>query len=224
MPTNNIDTKKTTVNTSYKVSIDRLTDIEGLENERGAIAIQNGALKFNDGTQFRTIGEAVTGLLNPIIDASTSSDQEPTALDSPIDIHFGGAQGTAQDPAHIDANGVVNINESGAYIIEVRLNVGRLSNSGTAYIFTRAAIDPGTGSFSIGTTPIYTRLGANGFSIPERIEVRNIFTAGTRAKIQLVRDTNGGGAANDGGLYSNTASGAGWGTSNTARILIYKIG
>jgi hypothetical protein len=79
---------------------------------------------------------------NRILDVSNSlvlfgfslADQNPAGTDTPLQIEFGPASGTASDPVTKDALGKLYFNESGDYDIRIVLNCIR-TTSGTSTIF-----------------------------------------------------------------------------------------
>ena len=165
------------------------------------------------------IREMIPMGMNLELDAESFVDQAPVALDTPIDVTFGAAQGTVSDPVMLSAGGIITFNQELSYDTEIALSVGRVSNPGTARVFIRVAIDPGVGSFILFSNPVLTILSDNDFLIPERIVRSGVFPANSRIKVELGRDSGDGGI-NDGGLYGGTATGLGWGASVRAKVRV----
>lgn len=141
--------------------------------------------------------------------------QTPSALNSPIVVSFGAAQGTSQDDVMIDSGGTIVFNTSGLYIINGFGAVERQGSSGgTAYFLFRATLNgaqiTATKSFHIATTNVST---------PYEITIPFQANAGDLIRFEVMRDSAG---VNAGGLYP-TATLGGWGNCPSAQIQIWKL-
>lgn len=142
-------------------------------------------------------------------------DQEPTALDTPIQVSYGPAQGTIDDDVMIDANGRITINKSGFYGALFTYNFGRQGSSGgVANMFLRGVINDN----QLGN-PLATLIDNPSIVIPEQFEVQGVFLAGTTIDTEFYRDSSG---VNEGGLYIDFSS-IGWGTSPSTRVRLSKL-
>ena len=141
------------------------------------------------------------------------TDQNPTGLDAPVLVKFGGTIGTPSDPVSM-VNDIIQFNESGVYSLRYILSVSRTTVPGTAYVFFRALIN------GIQTVnPIAAIISDNDTTIPLEFTTTASFTAGTSIVLEMYRDSIG---VDNGGLASQTSS-IGWGPSPSASIRITKL-
>lgn len=150
-----------------------------------------------------------------VLNGISTIAQAPSALNSPIVVSFGAAQGTPQDDVMIDSGGTIVFNTSGLYIINGFGAVERQGSSGgTAYFLFRATLNgtqiTATKSFHIATTNIST---------PYEITIPFQANAGDLIRFEVMRDSAG---VNAGGLYP-TATLGGWGNAPSSQIQIWKL-
>ena len=148
----------------------------------------------------------VTGI-ERLYDGETAvSPQQPSALDTTLELQFGPAEGTASDPIQTLVRGgnpeasILQINTSGLYRIKTAIQFGRTGGAGTSILNFRALIN--------GTQA--------GRSINAQIENSNVvqllvdeawldLTAGMQITYELIRDSGGN---NSGGAFAGTTSGS----------------
>jgi hypothetical protein len=146
---------------------------------------------------------------------STAGTQEPTGLDLPLQIEFGGAQFTGSDPVMISTDGTVTINETGLYRFKVSLAVGRSGGSGTSQLFVRVLV----GGVQAGQS-IHFQLGNSDVYTPYSDEAWVTIPAGAELKYEIVRDSAG---VDAGGLFSGDPTLPDWNSNPCAAIRIERL-
>lgn len=175
----------------------------------------------NNETKNFTVGalaSIVLGQLDAtlVLNAFSTVIQAPSALNTPLQVTFGGAQGSSSTPVMIDALGNITFNQSGLYIINAYGSVERTGSSGGTAIFLFRGLVNGTPS----TTTKAFHLDTPDVAFPYEITIPFQATAGNVLTFQVMRDSSG---VNHGGLYPHTNLG-GWGNVPSTEILIWKIG
>lgn len=148
-----------------------------------------------------------------VLQSSNTTNQEPTALDTAMQIKFGSTQTNTH--VFLDTDGTVNFLRAGHYHVEVRLQVGRTGTSGTSIVLSRCLknnVQYGGGSaFKLDNADVL---------VPCLAMLHLDIAQNDTLKFQIMRDGNG---YNSGGLYITTPSN-GWNTIPSANITITKIG
>ncbi len=150
-----------------------------------------------------------------VLSAQSTATQNPTALDTPIQIEFGAAQGGPSDPVQIDANGTVTVNQAGGYQIIALFSVTRDTGGGEAYIFIRGTLN--------GTQTLNSIAGVyddGDETVPLQFVANAQLNQGDTIVFQLYRDSQNGGA-NNGGLTSFTST-IGWNPSSSASLQFFR--
>lgn len=152
----------------------------------------------------------------PVLVAQSTVTQAPSALDTPLQVTFGAAQGTSGDAVMISSGGLITFNETGLYLINGYGSVERQGSSGgTAILLFRFLVN-GTQAGSVKAF----HLDTTGVSTPYEITFPiNITTAGTTASFEIMRDSSG---TNAGGLYPHTNLG-GWSNVPSAEVNIWQL-
>lgn len=147
-----------------------------------------------------------------LIASSTAATQEPSVVDTPLQIEFGAAQVTTD--IDISAAGAITFKTAGKYIISPFFQYGRTGATGTSFLMNR-----------------YLRNGTQeGGSLAAKIDNANTlvpwsssiqFTAAVNdvLTIEIVRDSGG---DNSGGLFSLSPTTLAWNDAPCAAIQIYK--
>lgn len=174
----------------------------------------------NNETKNFTIGSLATLILSQIeatavLTAFSTVIQAPSALDTPLQVTFGGAQGSPSTPVMIDALGNVTFNQSGLYLINAYGSVERVGSSGGTSVLVFRGLLNGT---QVTTTKGF-HLDTPGMPSPYEITVPFQVTAGDVLSFEIMRDSSG---VNFGGLYPHTVLG-GWSNVPSTEILIWKI-
>lgn len=148
-----------------------------------------------------------------LIAGSSLVNQMPSALDDPIQIEYGAAQGSGSDPVEIDVDGEVTINITDQYVFSFGMQYGRTGAAGgAANLFFRILVD-GT---QVGES-IFARLNNPNTNIPSQFERILDLTAGQTVTTELLRDSSG---TNFGGLIAADPTPAGWANSASASIRV----
>ena len=141
--------------------------------------------------------------------------QAPTAVDTPLQLAFGGASGSASDPVMINAAGLVTFNIAGNYAVRIKLQCGRTGATGTSILLSRLLLN-GT---QLGSTAA-VKLTQTDATTPTESRVVVNATAGQTLAIQIMRDSAG---SNFGGVYPQTATVTAWGTAPSALLVISRL-
>lgn len=147
----------------------------------------------------------------------STASQSPSALNTPIQVAFGAASGSASDPVMINAAGLVTFNQAGNYAVRIKLQAGRLALVGQATVNSRILINGAqTGS------PAAVRLDSSATIIPiESRVVINPVATNTFA-VQIMRDSADAGV-NAGGIFAVTSGVGAWGISPSALLVISRL-
>ena len=185
------------------------------------------SLKYNLGYKYLSVTKSdKTGVdvvetdfgsteINSVLVASELVSQSPTALDVPVPITFGAAQGGPSDPVQIDAAGLTTFNLAGIYRVRVVLSISRVTAPGEAFFFFRGLFN----GVQVGN-PVSCIMTDDEMTIPLEFTFTGSISAATTMTFEMVRDSAGN---NDGGLDARTSS-VGWGTSPSASLRIDKLG
>ena len=150
-----------------------------------------------------------------VLVASSLDDQEPSALDTPMQIKFGAAQGTVDDPIMIDSDGSLTFNVGGVFDVNVTVNVGRLgAPAQVANIFARGLIN----NVQFGN-PIATLIDNPDIIIPEQFSITGLAETGDVVKFEILRDSSG---INEGGLLAQPSS-VDWGVAPSAVMRVLRF-
>lgn len=156
----------------------------------------------------QAIGDAVL-----IKAESAMAAQEPTGLDAPLVLDFGGPVGIDSDKIQILANQHIRANiDLPDLRARIRLQVGRVGNPGQAHLFIRTVAD-GFQPFS----SLYIELDDATQSQPMYITAWFSMTAGQEMWFEMVRDSAG---IDAGGLYAQNPTLAGWNDATTTFLQI----
>jgi hypothetical protein len=155
------------------------------------------------------------GLTN-VLAAVDTTNQEPSGLDSPLQVKFGAAQKTATDPVMLDALGNITFNQGGLYLFNGYANFERQGSSGGVTVILFRALLNGVQS---GPTK-GVELSGTGIMFPYELTLPIQVSAGDVLTWEILRDSSG---VDAGGLYIHTNSGP-WSNVPSADVNIYKIG
>lgn len=152
-----------------------------------------------------------------VLRTNSNVTQQPSALNTPQQVVFGVAQGSASNPVMINAAGTVTFNQAGNYAARIKLQAGRLALAGAATIGARILVN-GVASGS----PAAVRLDSSATIIPIESRVVVNATAGMTLQVQIVRD-GADGSVNAGGIFAATSAASGWGTYPSALLVISRL-
>lgn len=191
---------------------------------RGASTATSGEVLVSTGsgaTEFRFLtaadlqgGVPLSGYSLKLNGSSTSATQNPSAVDTPLQVNFGVAQTTTD--VSLSDTGTLTFNTAGKYLLTVFLRFGRTSGTGTAVVLNRLLID---GVQVLKTNAIaLTDVAA---TIPFSATLLFDVAAGQTFKMQIARDSAG---VNNGGLTSTPVTTLPWQPVPSASIAVYKLG
>lgn len=150
-----------------------------------------------------------------VLRASSLVAQAPTAVDTPLQVAFGAAQGAPSDPVSISAAGLVTFNQAGNYAVRVKLQCGRTGASGTSILLSRLVL----GGTQLGSAAC-VKLTQTDATTPTDSRVVMNPTAGQTLQVQIMRDSAG---SNFGGIYPQAATVTAWGTAPSALLVISRL-
>lgn len=173
-----------------------------------------------DATKNFTVG-SIVALANAnltatqVLNGTSFVNQAPSALDTPLVVSFGAAQGNISTDVMIDALGNVTFNKAGLYMINGFGSVERQGSSGgVAVLLFRARLN--------GTQVTATKgfhLDTPNLDIPYEVTIPFQANAGDVFWFEIMRDSSG---VNQGGLYGHTVLG-GWSNVPSSQIQIWKL-
>lgn len=150
-----------------------------------------------------------------VLRAPSTVAQAPTAVDTPLQLTFGGAQKTATDPVMINSAGQVTFNVAGTYAVRIKLQCGRTGATGTSILLSRLVL----GGTQVGS-PAAVKLTQTDATTPTESRVVMNPTAGQAFIVQIMRDSAG---SNFGGVYPQVAMVTAWGTAPSALLVISRL-
>ena len=150
-----------------------------------------------------------------VLRVASPATQEPTAVDTPLQLTFGAARGSASDPVMISAAGLVTFNQAGAYALRLKLQCGRTGSFGTSILLSRLLLN----GAQLGSAAAVKITQTDATTPTESRVVMNV-TAGQTFAAQIMRDSAG---SNFGGVYPHTAAVTAWGTAPSALLVISRL-
>lgn len=150
-----------------------------------------------------------------VLRAASTTPQEPTAVDTPLQLTFGAAQGSASDPVMMSAAGLVTFNQAGSYAARIKLQNGRTGALGTSILLSRLLLN----GAQLGNTAAVKMTQTDATTPTDSRVVLNV-TAGQTFAVQIMRDSAG---SNFGGVYPHTAAVTAWGTAPSALLVISRL-
>lgn len=186
------------------------TDPDDSLQDLGEVKVITDALD----TRVASLEEGHTVVLNAVCPAAS---QEPIALDTPLQIVFGPAQGLPTDPVSLEADGTLTFNVTDKYIINFRAHYGRTGASGTSVLMFRFVKN---GVTQVGD-PYAAKIADADTLIPwDSSSFIFEAVAGDTLHAEIVRDSAG---SNFGGLFAVPATVVGWGSAPCAAVSCYKV-
>lgn len=143
----------------------------------------------------------------------SSVNQNPSAVDTPLQINFGSVQTTAD--VSISAAGVITFNTSGNYLIDIFLRFGRSTSAGNAIILNRILKN---GAQILNSNGLI--LSAATQTTPFSAAIPLTMAAGDTMTMEVARDSAG---TNDGGLFVVSPTVAGWNIVPSATVVVSKF-
>lgn len=154
--------------------------------------------------------------VTPVLSAADTTNQVPSAIDTPLQVKFGSAQGTVSDPVSLDASGTITFNTAGLYLFNGYANFERQGGSGgVAIVLFRALVN----DVQSGVVKM-VELDQTGVAIPYEITIPLNVSQGDTLKYQILQDSTG---VDEGGLYPHV-NGSSWDDVPSTSINIFKVG
>lgn len=209
------------VSGEYKMEHSVIPDNQRHEPKGASTAFAGQVLKSNGGgtTSFGSVSfSEITDVPDALpyerilVGTSTALNQNPSAVDTPLQVEFGPAQAFAD--VSIASNGTITFNTSGSYLITLFLRFGRTTGAGAAIVLNRVLVN---GVQTLNTNAV-TLPDAN-ITVPFSATIPLDVTAGTTFQLQIARDSAG---INNGGLLRTPITTLPWNISTTATVAVYK--
>lgn len=144
--------------------------------------------------------------------AFSTGNQNPSALDVPLQVNFGSPQSNAD--VSLAANGTITFNTAGDYALTLIIRQGRTAGGGSAVLLSRFLINDVQGlNTNTAVLPDATSITPFAVTLFFTVNATNTF------KLQIMRDSSG---ANLGGLTSLVPVLGGWNVSPSASIVVSK--
>ena len=147
------------------------------------------------------------------LSAFSGVNQNPSAVDTPLQITFGSAQTTSD--VSISSAGVITFNTSGNYLIDIFLRFGRSTSTGNAIVLNRILKN---GAQILNSNGVI--LSAATQTIPFSAAIPLTMSAGDTITMEVARDSAG---TNDGGLFVVSPTIAGWNIVPSATVVVNKF-
>ena len=145
---------------------------------------------------------------------SADLSQEPTGLDTPLQINFGAAQGDVSDPVMLSSAGTVTFNEAGQYTFHMNAQYGRVAENNISVLMYRFLIN------GVQSKPsIAAHISDATMILPTYITCTIDVSAGDTLTMEFIRDSSG---DNSGGLFATSATTLDWESAPSSCLRIYK--
>lgn len=203
---------------SNKLASGELTQIKigGTASTNILPTVGENDAKYETITNVTAIGNRVTALeaTHQLLLTATSlaASQEPTALDTPLQVEFGALQTTTD--IDISAAGAVTFKTAGKYIITTFFQYGRTGASGTSELLNRYLVNGSQAGVSLAA-----KVDNAETLVPWSSTIQFTAAINDVLTIEIMRDSAG---ANFGGLFAITPSVVGWALAPCASIQIYR--
>ena len=148
-----------------------------------------------------------------LIATSVATSQEPTGLDTPLQIEFGPLQTTTD--VDVSAAGAFTFNTTGRYIMSPFFQYGRTGSTGTSELLNRILLN----GAQLGSS-LSARIDSADTLVPWSSSIILSVTAGDIITIEIMRDSAGN---NSGGIFAVNPTLAGWNDAPCASVQIYKV-
>ena len=150
-----------------------------------------------------------------LLSSSSTANQEPSGLDTVLQVTFGAASGTPSDPVQLAADGTITFNEAGLYLFNGFGNFERQGSSGGVSVTLFRALINGS---QVGVIKA-VELDSTGVMIPYEVTTPIQANAADTLTWEILRDSSG---VDQGGLYTHTTLSA-WDDVPSASISIYRL-
>lgn len=147
---------------------------------------------------------------------SVATSQQPTVVDTPLQVEFGPAVNGPTDDVMIDALGNVTFNKAGKYLPIFEFHYGRSGSTGTSILLMRILLN----GVEIGV-PRSAKISSADTLVPFSFQGMLTAQAGDILTAQVMRDSAG---DNSGGLFQTTPTLVSWiHPAPSASVSIFKV-
>lgn len=190
---------------------------------KGAATASSGQSLFANGdgtTTFRYIAAGdIAGLSFNGYDlvlgaASTATGQNPSAVDTPLQVEFGPSQTVAN--VTLSETGTLTFTTAGEYLLTLFLRFGRTTGTGSAILLNRLLVNDV--QYLRSNAVVMSDITA---TIPFSATLLISAQVGDTFKMQIARDSAG---VNNGGLVRTVPATLPWQASPSASMAVYKLG
>lgn len=154
-------------------------------------------------------GTRLSKMIDAELDAKSFVTQEPTLVDTPIQISFGSE--IVNTNVSVDVNGTITFRTAGKYSVNIDAMYGRNGSSGVSIMHYRALVN----DTQVGNT-LTAKLDSVATLIPFTATYFVEAAANDTMKFEFYLDADGN---NSGGLFATTV-GLGWNNSPSAAIVV----
>lgn len=151
-----------------------------------------------------------------VMTGSEFSNQEPSGLDTPLQVEFGIEQGGGSDPVQLSSAGAITFNQAGLYLFNGYGNFERQGSSGGVSIVAFRSLINGV---QVGESKM-VEIDKVGVAIPYEVTVPLNVSVGDVLTWEILRDSSG---INAGGLYTHTLLSS-WSDIPSSAFTIWKVG
>tara|TARA_R110002126_G_scaffold27349_4_gene91922 strand:+ start:3364 stop:4125 length:762 start_codon:yes stop_codon:yes gene_type:complete len=172
-------------------------------------------LKADGSVDTNTYLTASTIQFTQVLNGFSTVAQDPSALNTPLIVSFGAAQGGPLTDIELLTGGKIIFNTSGQYFINAYGNVERQGSSGGVAVVLFRAVLNGT---QISTTKGF-RMDTPNLPDPYEVSIPFYANAGDIFWFEIMRDSSG---VNSGGVYPHVNLG-GWSNVPSTQVQIWKL-
>lgn len=147
--------------------------------------------------------------------ASLANDQQPSTINTELQLEFGAAQNDGTDKAMMGVDGTITFTVAGTYEIAFSAHFGRTGVAAASILAFRWLHNN-----VMHGTPLVAKIDNASTLIPWYSKTVIVVEAGDTLKGQIIRDSAG---HDSGGLFKTTLNAAGWGDSPNASISVHKL-
>ena len=147
-----------------------------------------------------------------VLQGSDFTNQVPTGIDAPLQVTFGGAQGSGSDPVQLSSAGALTINRKKKYLVDVVVQYGRSNAGSAAWLFFRWLKN----GAQVGDSA-FAKLDNANSDLPVQFSARLDLAVSDVVTFEVMRDSQG---FDDGELMTETPTPGGWSSSPSASIKV----
>ena len=201
---------------SYPIATPKTSDyVLGVQKSEGGEVQINPTKLFSIGS-IQTVQQVeIVNVLNSV----DTTDQEPSGVDTPLQVTFGPATGTVSDPVMLAADGSITFNQAGTYLFNGYGNFERQGAAGGLSVIGFRSLLNG-----VQNSPVKAvELESPNVMVPYELTIPIKVEAGDVLTWEIIRDSSGTASGqNQGGLYTHTMLGP-WDNVPSADVNIFQL-